>query len=84
MPTYSDPVRQAVWEIYRGRCIICLGQGHDVHEIVPRSLAPQTWMAPENRVVLCREHHTQVHNEGTRAWAERLKERAAFVQSLFE
>jgi 5-methylcytosine-specific restriction endonuclease McrA len=44
--------------LYNGMCIHCFGRASSVHEIVPKSLAPQTWNRLENRVPLCIACHS--------------------------
>lgn len=88
MPSASaradDPNWQVAWDRFHGLCVVCLNPADTVHEIVPKSLAPKTWRDLENRVTLCREHHWEVHNKtGTRKAAPGLRERMAFVLSLY-
>jgi hypothetical protein len=72
---YSDILDIALLrEIYKNRCIICRRETIVVHEIIPRSLAPATWEWWINRVLLCIEHHDQVHRDGALNWRVRLKE----------
>lgn len=57
-------------------CVICGSRRNlDVHEIEPRSKFGSKRMhlcfVPENRVTLCREHHTLAH---TKAMREQLKQ----------
>ena len=59
----EDTNYDEVMKLYRGECLICgVSFGTTVHELVPKSLAPKTWKAISNRIVLCQKHHEYVHN----------------------
>ena len=58
----EDKNYDEVMRIYGGKCILCGASfGVTVHELVPKSLAPKTWMKVSNRVTLCAVHHEYVH-----------------------
>lgn len=67
-----DPFRRMVLEELRCRCVRCGKYSETVHEIVPKSRRPKTWMQPENRVVLCIECHVWAHSKGAKSSAEEL------------
>ena len=57
----------AIMAMFNGMCAVHLTHpAVCIHEIVPRSKAPKTWMEPENRIPLCHEAHELVHRQGTR------------------
>jgi len=55
--------RQQVYQRDGGRCVVCGGNFHDIHEIVSRSHWASTehdmalCFALKNRVCICRYHH---------------------------
>ncbi len=58
---------EAIMDMFNGMCAVHLTHpAVCIHEIVPRSKAPKTWMEPENRIPLCHEAHELVHQQGTR------------------
>ena len=50
--------------LFRGRCVICYRPGTEINEIVPRSQSGDAlfW---KNRVLMCRECHSEYHHLGT-------------------
>ena len=58
-----DSNRDAVFQKFKNRCIICQQLATDLHEIVPRSQT-RDWNREENQVPLCKKHHTWVHDNG--------------------
>jgi len=72
MVKVDDIYHNDVLELFHHRCIKCPRPTEIVHEIVPRSRRPKTWMSPENRVSLCSECHSWAHERGARASAEEL------------
>lgn len=63
----DDPNYDLIFKLYNGRCILCRATyGVTVHELTPRSLAPKTWKKIDNRVCLCNECHTKIHNMSKR------------------
>ncbi len=59
--------------IFKNRCLVNPAHtGTVIHEIVPRSQRPKSWMEPKNRVLLCNECHSQIHQEGAATWRVRL------------
>lgn len=67
-----DLYRELVLDEFHHRCVRCGKPSEIVHEIVPKSRRPKTWMLPENRVVLCNECHTWAHHRGASTSAEEL------------
>lgn len=66
-PRKEDTSYNTVMRMFHGECILCHSSwGVTVHEIVPRSLAPKTWMEVPNRVTLCAVCHEKVHNMSKR------------------
>lgn len=68
------PKAREVLEHYQFICAVCFSPATQVHEIMPKSKRPADWWAWENRVPLCANCHDRVHQEGTAAWEERLRE----------
>ena len=54
----------AIFEFYDYKCLNCDKPGDVLHELVPKSKAPKTWMRPSNRVVLCNICHDNAHKIG--------------------
>ena len=52
-----------VW-LFRGRCVICGEPYNVIHEINPRSSGQES-MEWRNRITLCNDCHTEIHNKGT-------------------
>ena len=66
-PTKDEAAYKTVMNMFHGECILCHSSwGVTVHEIIPRSLAPKTWMEVANRVPLCSVCHEKVHNMNKR------------------
>jgi len=66
-PRKEDVTYKTVMNIHHGECVLCHASfGVTVHEIIPRSLAPKTWMEVENRVPLCSVCHEKIHNMSKR------------------
>ena len=63
-------------ELFKGRCAYHLSHpAQCVHEIEPRSYRPKDWWDIDNRIPLCNQIHTQIHNEGWRNWVDILREK---------
>lgn len=63
-----------IFALFDGRCAI--NPSHKavtLHEIIPKSLAPKTWMLPENRIPLCNSCHRMVHDEGSVKYRQKLR-----------
>lgn len=60
-----------VWKVFKGRCLICYQSASEIHEIVPRS-QDKNWNRWDNRVLLCKAHHTWVHAQGAKLVAPTL------------
>jgi len=54
-----------IFNIYRGKCIVCRKPSIVVHELIPRSLLPNSWRRWINRVILCNACHHDAHAHGT-------------------
>lgn len=72
MPEW-DSVERDILDLYKSKCALCSKKAVTIHEIVPKSRRPTTWMAKDNRVPVCAECHNRIHNEGTRKYEKRLK-----------
>lgn len=59
--------------LYGDKCAVCRRGTRILHEIVPKSLARFDWKVWWNRIALCPDCHTRVHDEGSQNWAERLR-----------
>ena len=60
--------------IYGERCIRCSRPNViSIHEIEPRSTRPSTWIFAENRVILCGDCHSYVHQHGAMNFVEELR-----------
>jgi len=64
--TTTSTERNILLSLFRDKCIVCRQPGGEVHEIVPKSLAPETWNTVGNKVLLCRQHHEWAHSRGTK------------------
>ena len=59
----DDPNYENVMRLFNSTCILCRATfGVTVHELIPRSLAPKSWKRIDNRVCLCNDCHTKIHN----------------------
>ena len=66
---------EKLWPLYHGRCAMCISvPAVCFHEIEPKSKRPGDWWLPTNRVPLCSICHDIVHETGTAANAEQLRE----------
>ena len=64
-----------IFRLFNFRCIMdCGRKAVTLHEIVPKSLRPKDWNAPENRVPVCNECHNMIHHNGTRKYRTQLQE----------
>jgi 5-methylcytosine-specific restriction endonuclease McrA len=68
-----DSYHNYVLEIFHYRCVRCGRPTRCVHEIVPRSRRPKTWMLPDNRVAICTACHLWAHSKGARTSAPELE-----------
>lgn len=65
-----------IFEEFNFKCLSCLDKDADtLHELVPKSLRPKTWMEPSNRVPLCNKCHELAHRHGTRQSREILEQK---------
>jgi 5-methylcytosine-specific restriction endonuclease McrA len=67
-----DPNHDKVLELFHYRCVCCNKPADCVHEIVPRSRRPKTWMEIDNRVALCMVCHAWAHSRGAKTSAPEL------------
>ena len=51
---------------YNNRCVRCNKPAEVIHEIIPKSRRPYTWMDIQNRVPLCVDCHNWAHTVGSR------------------
>ena len=57
------------------KCIACWQRDAvTLHELIPKSLAPNTWNTKDNKVPLCNICHTKAHDRGTRNSRDYLEE----------
>ena len=54
-----------IFKQFNFKCVRCLKLAVTLHEIRPKSLAPKTWMKPENRIPICAKCHSWAHDRGT-------------------
>ena len=54
-----------IFDLFSGRCIKCGEPSTVIHEDVPKSRRPKTWMKKENRSPLCVSCHNWAHYKGT-------------------
>ena len=76
--------RQSLLETFNHRCIFCGRITNEIHEIIPKSKRPYSWMEFDNCVPLCREHHAEIHNTGASNHVKRLRERRDKILCLKE
>jgi 5-methylcytosine-specific restriction endonuclease McrA len=63
-----------IFDMFNGKCIRCSKPAEVIHEDVPKSRKPKTWMEKENRSPLCIHCHNWAHYKGTRYSAGLLRE----------
>ena len=56
----------SIFEYYNYKCVRCSKPAEVIHEIIPKSRRPYTWMDIENRIPLCVECHNWAHKVGSR------------------
>lgn len=64
---------EKILQHFHNRCVRCKKPAKVVHEIIPRSRRPRTWMAFENRVPLCENCHFWAHKHGAKSSADELR-----------
>ena len=69
-----NPDEIEIFKKFRYKCVRCRRPASVLHEIVPKSLAPENWDEPGNQVPLCIECHNWAHKRGAASSAEELKE----------
>ena len=63
-----------IFEKFNFRCGRCRKQDAvTLHEIVPKSKRPLTWMQEDNRIPLCNDCHIWAHSRGYKNSMEELK-----------
>jgi hypothetical protein len=50
--------------LFRYRCLVCKKPGQEINEIEPRGRSKKNILNWRNRVVMCRECHTNFHKGG--------------------
>ena len=73
MAKIADCYYDVVMEMFHHKCVRCGRRADSVHEIVPRSRLPKTWMLPENRVAICLTCHFWAHQKGAASSADELR-----------
>src|SRR3990172_9514008 len=65
---------QYILDQYQNKCIVC-GYSYAVvvHEIVPKSKRPKTWMTEDNCIPLCISHHQMAHRFGYKKYLDYLR-----------
>ncbi len=66
--------RYRIMEAFNKRC--ALNPSHyatTIHEIVPRSLRPDSWWDMDNMIPLCAKCHDKVHNKGSKNYKDELR-----------
>jgi 5-methylcytosine-specific restriction endonuclease McrA len=79
----GDLIWKEVMEYYDSKCVRCGNKATSVHELIPRSLAPNNWNTFDNRVPLCNECHSWAE-ERTAYTATILREKVAVHKKLKE
>lgn len=69
----EKPEDREIWDLFRGRCVVCGHPAKAIHEIDFRSSGREA-MRPENRVTLCVYHHLWAHQGDKYDKANRLRE----------
>lgn len=68
------PEELEIFELFDWKCIWCgFRKAVTLHEIVPKSKRPKTWMQPENRVPVCNICHELFHARGASKFSDTLK-----------
>ena len=62
----KDENYDIVWELFRGRCLMCGKRGAAIHEIKPKSQLGREALKVENRCVLCAFCHNWAHDVGSK------------------
>lgn len=79
---WTEPEIQIFAE-FSYKCLYCLtNDAVTLHELIPKSLAPKTWMKPENRVPLCAKCHSWAHQIGTKQSRKILEEKRGRIREL--
>jgi hypothetical protein len=63
-----------IFALFGYRCVRCGEPSEVLHEDIPKSRRPKTWMEKGNRSPLCIFCHDWAHRGGTRNSARELKE----------
>lgn len=70
----SDPDRESILDKFRYRCLRCGRVAVTVHEIEPKSHGKREAMQIENRIPLCHDCHSWVHQNNSIEVRQMLKE----------
>ena len=65
-----------IFDLFGGKCIrfrVCHNMAEVIHEDVPKSRRPKTWMERDNRSPLCVSCHNWAHYRGTSYSSKTLK-----------
>jgi len=72
-----------IFALFRYKCVRCGKPAEVIHEDVPKSRKPTTWMEKENRSPLCVHCHNWAHYKGTVYSSKLLKaKKRQFLESL--
>ena len=66
------------WNLYEGKCVMCLAPASGVHEIEPRADKPTGWNVISNRVPLCTLCHEKVQ-QNPAAYADQIRKQAEYL-----
>jgi len=53
-----------IMKLFRGRCVVCMSQATQIHELITRARSKQAIELPQNRVPLCSHDHDIAHHDG--------------------
>ena len=61
--TVKDETYKKVWEVCKGKCVICGATDIQAHHIRYRSERKDLINEPTNIVMLCVKHHAEIHKD---------------------
>jgi len=81
LPNSSD---EFIWQLFKGRCIVCFRPARDINEIVLRSRSKNSLQDWKNRVCICRECHTEYHHGGVTPQKQKdmIQYRSRFLKAI--
>ena len=53
-----------IMKLFRSRCVGCMGNATQVHELIPRSRSKRATTMKNNRIPLCASCHNRAHFNG--------------------